>query len=54
VILPTRDLSVYDFATAPPDLVPGEAEAEACIAQVERDHPDPAALERVTARWWEA
>jgi len=53
VILPTGAFSVYDFATPPRDLTPGEAEAEAGIAQVERDHPDPAALERAVARWWE-
>jgi hypothetical protein len=53
VILPTGGLSVYDFEPAPPDLAPDEVEAEACIAQVEREHPDLAALERAAARWWE-
>jgi hypothetical protein len=53
VVLPTGALSVYDFASAPPDLTPSEAEAAACLARVERDHPDLAALERATARWWE-
>jgi hypothetical protein len=52
VILPTRALSVYDFAAAPPDLTPEATEVEACIGQVEHDHPDPAALERWTAEWW--
>jgi len=54
VILPTEKLSVYDFAVAPPDLVPTEAEAEEFIREVERRHPDPTALERGIARWWEA
>ena len=53
VILPTDRLSVYDFAVAPVDLVPSEAEAEAFIREVERRYPDPAVLEQEIARWWE-
>jgi len=53
VILPTDRLSVYDFAVAPADLVPSEAEAEAFIREVERRYADPAALEQEIARWWE-
>jgi hypothetical protein len=50
-ILPTETLSVYDFAVAPPDLAPTEAEADALIREVERRYPDPAVLERETASW---
>jgi hypothetical protein len=50
-ILPTETLSVYDFAVAPPDLAPTEAEADELIRDVERRYPDPAALEREIARW---
>ena len=53
VVLPTETLSVYDFAVAPPSLAPAEAEAEAFIREVERRYPDPRALEREIARWWE-
>ena len=53
VVLPTETLSVYDFALAPPSLAPTEAEAEAFIHEVERRYPDPRALEREIARWWE-
>ena len=53
VILPTGRLSVYDFAVAPVDLVPSEAEAEAFIREVERRYADPAVLEQEIARWWE-
>ena len=53
VILPTGRLSVYDFAVAPADLVPSEAEAEAFIREVERRYADPAVLEQEIARWWE-
>ena len=53
VILPTEKLSVYDFTVTPPALVPTEAEAEELIRHVERDHPDPAAVERAIAAWWQ-
>ena len=53
VILPTEQLSVYDFAVASPDLVPTEAEAGAFVAQAVRRYADPAVLEREIARWWE-
>jgi len=53
VILPTDRLSVYDFAVAPADLVPSEAEAEAFIREVERRYADAAVLEQEIARWWE-
>jgi hypothetical protein len=53
VILPTGALSVYDYAVAPAGLVPTEAEAGDFICQVERHTPDPRALEREVARWWE-
>jgi hypothetical protein len=52
VILPTRDLSVYDFAVTPPGLMPTESEVEELIRHVERGHPDPAAVERQIAAWW--
>jgi hypothetical protein len=50
-ILPTETLSVYDFAVAPPDLAPTEAEADELIRDVERRYPDAAALQREIARW---
>jgi hypothetical protein len=53
VILPTRELSVYDFAVAPDDLVPTGEEADTCIREVERRYPDPTALEAEATRWWE-
>lgn len=53
VVLPTRTLSVYDFADAPPDLVPTGEEADAYVAEAARRHADPAVLEREVARWWE-
>jgi len=53
VILPTERLSVYDFAVAPLDLVPTEAEAEQFIHDAQRRHADLTALEREVARWWE-
>jgi hypothetical protein len=52
-ILPTEKLSVYDFAIAPADLAPSEAEAERFIREVERRYAAPATLEREIARWWE-
>ena len=52
-ILPTEELSVYDFAIAPADLAPSEAEVEQCIREVERRYAAPATLEREIARWWE-
>ncbi len=54
VILPTERLSVYDFAVAPRDLMPTEAEAERFIREVERRYPDPRVLDGEIARWWEA
>lgn len=53
VILPTDTLSVYDFAAAPPDLVPTEAETRTFIAEVARRYPDASGLEREIDRWWE-
>ena len=53
VILPTEQLSVYDFAVALHDLTPTEAEAETFIREIERRYADPAALEGEVARWWE-
>jgi hypothetical protein len=52
-VLPTEKLSVYDFAVAPPDLVPTEAEAGEFIREVEHRYTEPGALERELARWWE-
>ena len=53
VILPTRALSVYDFAVAPRDLVPTGEEAEAFIREVERRYADPTALAAEADRWWQ-
>ena len=52
-ILPTQSLSVYEYAAPLPDLAPTEAEAEACIREIERRHPDPAQVQREVTRWWE-
>jgi hypothetical protein len=52
-ILPTEKLSVYDFAIAPLDLAPSEAEAEQFIREVEHRYAEPADLEREIARWWD-
>jgi hypothetical protein len=54
VILPTEQLSVYDFAVSHRDLVPTEAEAERCILEVERRYPDLRALDAEIASWWQA
>jgi len=53
VVLPTRQLSVYDFAVAPRDLAPTEVEAETFIREVERRYADATALEGEIAHWWE-
>jgi hypothetical protein len=53
VVLPTERLSVYDFASAPPDLVPAARDVEAFIALVERRYPALGALEREAERWWD-
>src|SRR5262245_61840880 len=53
VILPTRQLSVYDFADPPTPLIPSEAEINECIRAVERDWTDAAMLEGEIARWWQ-
>ena len=53
VILPTERLSVYDFAVAPPDLIPTGEEADDFVRAAERGHPDAAALEREAACWWQ-
>lgn len=52
VILPTENLSVYDFAAASPDLAPTQVEAEAFVTEAARRSTDAAALEREVARWW--
>ncbi len=52
-VLPTRRTSVYDFTVPRRDVVPDRADAEACIARVERRYPDLDALDREIARWWE-
>jgi hypothetical protein len=51
-VLPTEQLSVYDFATAPSELVPSLVEADAIIRDVEGRYPDLAVLDREIARWW--
>ena len=53
VILPTERLSVYDFAVAPRDLVPTDADAERFIREVERRYPDPRVLDGEIAHWWQ-
>ena len=51
-VLPTEQLSVYDFATQPSELVPSVVEADAIIRVVEQRYPDLAVLDREIARWW--
>ena len=53
VILPTRQLSVYDFADPLTPLIPSEAEINECIRAVERDWADAVMLEGEIARWWQ-
>ena len=52
MILPTDHLSVYDFAVAPPDLMPTEAEAQRFIREVEARYRDPGRLDGDIAEWW--
>src|SRR4029453_97980 len=52
VILPTDNLSVYDFAVAPRDLMPTEAEAQRFIREVEARYRDPRRLDGDIAEWW--
>jgi hypothetical protein len=52
-VLPTEQLSVYDFAVTTGELVPTAKEAERFIGEVERQYPDRRALDAEIARWWE-
>lgn len=52
VVLPSQSRSVYDVGAPIVDLTPTEAEAEAYVGRVEREHPDIKALRRETAAWW--
>ena len=52
VVLPVAALSVYEFAAAPPNVVPTEDEADAAITSVERRHPDRTDLDREIDAWW--
>ena len=51
-ILPTRAMSVYDFAVPYVDLVPSDDEVDALVRESEAHAPDPAALAREIERWW--
>jgi len=51
-ILPTRAMSVYDFAVPYVDLVPSDHEVDALVGESEAHAPDPAALAREIDRWW--
>ena len=53
VILPTRQLSVYDFDDPPTPLIPSEAETDECIQAVELERTDATTLDREIARWWQ-
>jgi hypothetical protein len=53
-VLPTHDVSVYDCAGPPRDVVPDTAEAEAAVRAAEAAYPDPRALAREVDRWWSA
>lgn len=52
--LPPQSCSVYAVEAPAVDLAPSEAEAEAYVARMEREHPDLDALRRETAAWWRA
>jgi hypothetical protein len=52
VVLPTAALSVYDFAVAREDLLPGADEADAIVREAEARYTDPAALAREVEQWW--
>jgi hypothetical protein len=53
-VLPTEELSVYDFAVDLAALVPTAEQTRTFIDAVERRYPDPAVLEREIDRWWAA
>ena len=51
-VLPTREMSVYEFSVPCRDVIPGAGEAGMWLSEVERRYPDLAALDREVARWW--
>jgi hypothetical protein len=51
-VLPTAELSAYDFDVPRRDLVPSETEANDLVREVEARYPDPVALARDIDRWW--
>ena len=51
-ILPTRAMSVYDFAVPYVDLVPSDDEVDTLVGESEAHAPDSAALAREIDRWW--
>lgn len=53
-VLPTRTLSVYDFAVPRRDVLPDPHDPDRFIAEVERRYPDPGVLDREVERWWAA
>ena len=53
VILPASGLSVYDFAVARDDLLPGEANIARCIHEAEQAFPDGAVLAHEIEHWYE-
>ena len=52
VLLPTHDVSVYDFAVPRHDVMPSPEEAARFIRQVEARYPNLAALEDEIDRWY--
>ncbi len=52
-ILSTAEFSVYEFEMVRQDIVPTPEDAVSFIREVETRYPDPGALEREVARWWE-
>jgi hypothetical protein len=52
-VLPTASLSVYDFGMRRRDLLPTPAEVAEFVTEVERRYPEPGALEREVARWYD-
>jgi hypothetical protein len=49
--LPTAGVSAYDLRVPVRDLVPTDAEAARCIAEVEASHPAPRAVQRAIDDW---
>ena len=51
-VLPTAEMSVYEFTVPCADVLPREDEADALVRETERHYPDRAALAREVDTWW--